>query len=376
VRLLVSLNQGKENHHFDPDGGQYGQGRQLMSVLVSNEKFSGGGLPVCAQGPVEAPRAGTSMRRVALIYNPHSGQHSRLRSAVIDDALAVLRRAGIEAETLETYAAGSAGTQALEAVRRGCDTILACGGDGTVHEILQCLVGTPVALGVVPLGTANALAANLGLGSSPAKAIRRLLDATPVRIPVGLIHYRDADGERRSRYFTVAAGVGADALFMSLLDTRLKRRFGYALYLVQGLRVWATHSFPLFKAGFQVHGSRNVRVEEVSQLLAVRIRDFGGLLHNLAPGATLHKDTLRVVAFKTRNRMHFLRFMLAVMCGRQTFSHEVELLNAATVECHVRPGSTARVFVEADGELLGALPVRIEMVPDALTVLVPSGVQP
>ena len=113
------------------------------------------------------------MRRVALIYNPASGQHSRGRRAAIDKALAVLRSAGVEAEALETLAPGSAGVQAEEAARRGCDTILACGGDGTVHEVLQSLVGTTVALGVVPLGTANALAANLGLHSSPAKEIGR-----------------------------------------------------------------------------------------------------------------------------------------------------------------------------------------------------------
>ena len=79
-------------------------------------------------------------------------------------------------------------------MRRGCDAILACGGDGTVHEVLQRMVGTDAALGVVPLGTANALAANLGLGRSPAKAVRKLLTALPVRVPVGksLIRTRPA----------------------------------------------------------------------------------------------------------------------------------------------------------------------------------------
>ena len=160
------------------------------------------------------------MRRVALIYNPASGQHSKGRRAAIAKALAVLREAGVEAEALETTAPGSAGPLAQEAARRGCDTIIACGGDGTVHEVLQSLVGTQVALGVVPLGTANALAANLGLQTSPAKAVRRLLTAQPVRIPVGKIYYQDAAGATRSRYFTVAAGIGADALFISLLEPR------------------------------------------------------------------------------------------------------------------------------------------------------------
>jgi len=99
------------------------------------------------------------MHRVALIYNPASGQHSIGRRAAIEKALQVLRAARVEVEALETLAPGSAGVLAKEAIGRGCDTILACGGDGTVHEVLQSLVGTNVALGVVPLGTANALAA-------------------------------------------------------------------------------------------------------------------------------------------------------------------------------------------------------------------------
>jgi YegS/Rv2252/BmrU family lipid kinase len=316
------------------------------------------------------------MRRVALIYNPASGQHSARHRAAIDQALALLHDAGVQAEALETQAPGSAGAQAEDAVRRGCDTILACGGDGTVHEVLQSLVGTPTALGVVPLGTANALAANLGLRSTPASAVRKLLTATPVRVSVGQITYQDSAGAPCSRYFTVAAGVGADALFLSRLDAGLKRRFGYVLYLVEGVRVWAAHSFPLFEAAFVERSSSKPRVEEVSQLLAVRIRDFGGVLHNLAPGATLHKNGLRLVAFKTRKRLHYFRFLLAVMFGRQTFSREIELLDAVSVECRARNGSSARVFAEADGELLGDLPVRIEIVPDAVTLLIPPNARP
>ena len=316
------------------------------------------------------------MRRVALIHNPASGQHSAKHRAAIDKVLAVLREAGVEAEALETLAPGSAGAQAEDAVRRGCDAILACGGDGTVHEVLQRMVGADTALGVVPLGTANALAANLGLGRSPAKAVRKLLTALPVRVPVGQITYQDAAGVPRSRYFTVAAGVGADALFLSRLDPGLKRRLGYALYVIEAFRLWATYSFPLFEAAFVEGASAQPRVEKISQLLAVRIRNFGGLLNNFVPGATLHKDGLRLVAFKTRSRYQYLRFLLAVVFGRQTFTRQIELLDAVSVECRPCNRSRTRVFAEADGELLGQLPVRIEIVPDAVTLLIPRNARP
>jgi YegS/Rv2252/BmrU family lipid kinase len=316
------------------------------------------------------------MRRVALIHNPASGQQSERHRKIIDKVLSVLRGAGVEAEAQETQAAGTAGKIAEEAVERGCDTILACGGDGTVHEVLQSLVGTATPLGVVPMGTANALAANLGLGSSPVKAIRKLLDATPTCVSAGLISYRDTTGATPSRYFTVAAGVGADALFLSMMDPGLKRRIGYVLYLITGFRVWATYSFPLFEATFVERGSSQPRVVKISQLLAVRIRDFGGVLHNLAPGATLHNDGLRLVAFKTRSRIDYFRFMMAVIFGRQKFSRQIELLDAVSVECRALNGSSQRVFAEADGELLGSLPVKIEIVPQAITLLIPNGARP
>jgi diacylglycerol kinase family enzyme len=317
-----------------------------------------------------------AMRRVALIYNPASGQLSTKRRAAVDKALAVLRAAGVEAEALETLAPGSAGTLAEDAMRRGCDTILACGGDGTVHEVLQSLVGTNTVLGVVPLGTANALAANLSLRSLPAKVVRKLLGADPVRVSVGQISYRDPTGATCSRYFTVAAGVGADALFLSRLDPSLKRRFGYLLYLVEGFRVWATYSFPLFQAVFVERASAKPRVEEISQLLAVRIRDFGGVLHTLAPGATLHKNGLRLAAFKTRSRLSYFRYIMATMFGHPRSTREIELLDAVSVECLPCDGSSLRVFAEADGELLGSLPVRIEIVPDAVTLLIPPNARP
>lgn len=318
-----------------------------------------------------------TMKQVALIYNPASGQYSSRRASALSKAVELLRSEGIEAEALETDGPGSAQNLARAAMRNRYDTILACGGDGTVHEILQCLVGTDVALGVVPLGTANALAQDLDLGTSPVAAVRKLLTAVPTKVPVGRVSYRDKAGNDRFCYFTVAAGVGADALLMASLDAGLKRRFGYALYLVEAARIWATNPFPLFRACFTPNGNRNeTEVAEASQLLAVRVRSFGGVLRELVPGATLHEDKLRFIAFKTRSRMRFLRFLLAVVAGRHTFSKDVELIEATSVECRPRNGSKHPIYIEADGEPLGSLPARIEIAPEMLTLLVPPGARP
>ncbi len=315
----------------------------------------------------------STFRRVAVIDNPSSGHFSSRRKAALQATLAALKAADVEAEHLLIDGPGSGSALARAAIQRGCDAILVCGGDGTVHEVLQVVVGTPVALGVIPLGTANALAADLGLKKDPTRAASALMRAQATPVPVGRIVFQDESGVERARYFTVAAGVGADALLMARLDPVLKRRLGYILYVIEAFRIWASHPFPLFQASFS-NGHGSPRVEEASQLLAVRVRSFGGVLGQLAPGASLHGHNLVLLAFKTRSRFRYLRFLLAVVAGRQTFSKYVELIAADRVECAPVNGSS--VYVEADGELLGKLPARIEIAPQSLNLLIPPQANP
>jgi diacylglycerol kinase family enzyme len=224
------------------------------------------------------------------------------------------------------------------------------------------------------MGTANALASDLGLPRSPEKALRTLLASRPVSIPVGRIRYRDEVGQPQSHYFTVAAGIGADALLMARMDPALKRRLGYVLYIIEAFRIWMGHSFPLFRVSFSAADGQR-RTIEASQLLAVRVRSFGGVLGQLAPGATLHAHNLCMVAFRTRCRLRYLRFLLAVMAKRHTFGSEVELIQASTVDC-CGCSVAEPVYVEADGDLLGTVPARLEVAGETLTLLIPPDAQP
>jgi diacylglycerol kinase (ATP) len=162
---------------------------------------------------------------------------------------------------------------------------------------------------------------------------------------------------------------------MARMDPVLKRRLGYVLYMIEAFRIWASHPFPLFEVRVD-DGDGGKTTVLASQILAVRIRSFGGVLGQLAPGASLHSDKLSLVAFKTRSRLGYLRFLLAVMAGRQTFSNGVELISATSVECNVAPDEKTPLYVEADGEVLGYVPVRMEMTNEKLTLLVPPGARP
>src|SRR5690348_14466352 len=170
------------------------------------------------------------MRRAALFYNPLSGRRKKYRIQDVELAASVLRSAGVEVEVAPTKAASDAAAQVRMAVRHGFDTVIACGGDGTVHDVLQGLAGTDAALAIIPLGTANAMAHDLRLPISCERAARALLTAIPKRIAVGKIEYRDFNNIPSSRYFTVAAGVGVDAHLFYKLNRMIKDRMGMLAY--------------------------------------------------------------------------------------------------------------------------------------------------
>ena len=110
----------------------------------------------------------------------------------------------------------------------------------------------------------------------------------------------------------------------------------------------------------------------MSELLAVRITQFGGVLRELAPGASLARNDLRLVLCRTGNRALYLAYVFRGILGMSNGVPGVELAFADRVTCRAISGEkTERIYVEADGELLGRLPITLSMVPDAVTVLVP-----
>jgi diacylglycerol kinase (ATP) len=309
------------------------------------------------------------MRKVLLLYNPLSGQRRKRRLADVEAAASTLRAQGIEATSAPTQIAGNATAQVEQAIAEGYDTIFACGGDGTVNDVLQGLVGTNAVLGIVPLGTANSLAHDLGIPLSPAGAARAALVAEPRRIAVGRVEYQNLHGERQSRYFTVVVGIGVDAHLFYKLNPVAKRNLGIMAYYVKATRLWLTHKMERFAV--EIADGSQPRLCEVSQLLAVRIQDFGGVLRELAPGALLERDDLRLVLFHTRSRVTYLRYIVRGLMGVRWSVPGIELVHGQGLSSRAL-ATSSRIFVEADGELIGTLPAEISIVPSALNLLVPE----
>jgi diacylglycerol kinase (ATP) len=322
------------------------------------------------------------MRKTALLYNPDSGGGGRKRrQSELDSVLALLRGANVEAELVLTDSRAHAEEQTRQALLSGCDTVFACGGDGTIHNMIQVLANTGAALAILPMGTANALAHDLGLPMNIVDAAQSALRASPRRVALGSVQYLDLDGKPGTRLFVVAAGAGVDAHLFYKLHAATKQRMGMTAYYTKAWQLWFSHPMTRFLVEFSETGSQKPRQAHVTELMAVRIRNFGGVLQELAPGASLERDDLRLVFCRTASRLAYLLYVTRSLLRQNWKVPGIDLAHSGRVLCQYTPTSSPtdrrgqvqqQVYVEADGELVGTLPAEITVLPDALTLLAPT----
>ena len=315
------------------------------------------------------------MRKAALLYNPDSGG-SRQRKRELDAAVRILKSGGVEAELLPTESRHHAGEEARRAIQTGCDTVFACGGDGTINNIAQVLANTPVALGILPIGTANALAHDVRIPLSIPAAAKASLEFVPRRIALGKITCLNLGGNTEERFFVAAAGIGVDAHLFYKLHSSTKQRLGMGAYYAKAWHMWFTYPMTRFRVAYSTPGDSTTNDAEVTELLAVRIRNFGGVIRELAPGASLERNDMRLILCHTGHRLAYLAYVTRSLLGRAWTIPGIELAFSGTASCQYMTNKTGgiqtKIYVEADGELIGSLPAEISVVPDALTLLAPA----
>jgi len=326
------------------------------------------------EGPTDGPKGTTdkTMQKALLIYNPFSGFRRHRRVHQVEAAADELRRSGIETKILPSRGPAKAGAQAKEAIEAGYDTIFACGGDGTIHDVLQGMIGqTEAALGIVPLGTANALAADLKIPQDPIRAIQRQLEYRPRTIAAGVIEHCNDHPPKRHRYFTVMAGVGPDALLVYSLSAEAKARWGVAAYVANSFWEYITYRHSPYEMTVTLMDGSQEQIR-TAQVMAVRIHNFGGPLKEFAWGADLNRNDLRVIVFRGGVRLSYPAYLLSALFGLKVRIPGVELLDAREIVCRAIAGhQDRRVYAEADGECLWRLPVRISIRPNAFNLLMP-----
>jgi diacylglycerol kinase (ATP) len=315
------------------------------------------------------------MHKATILFNPNSGRPRRDRE--LNHAIGIIQSAGIRTELTVCRSSQEATDNARCAVAAGSDTVFACGGDGTIHDVIQGLAGTPVALGILPFGTANALAHDLGIPLRPSTAAQIAANGKVRRIPLGRIEYEDFNGKSAARYFTVAAGIGVDAHLFYKLTAQLKNRSGMAAYYIKAWQLWASYHMRRFEVEYS-NGTGHKQRASLTELLAVRIRFFGNILRELVPGASLDCNHLRAVMCRTASRNAYLQYVAGRLIGREWNIDGIDLVSCSEIVCQLseekgsESSSVQQIYVEADGELLGRLPARMTMAPDALSLVVPA----
>jgi diacylglycerol kinase (ATP) len=276
-------------------------------------------------------------------------------------AAAALEAAGIAAALCPTSAPGAARELARQAVAQGAGIVLACGGDGTLNEVINGLLPGQATLGILPGGTANIFARELGIPLHSVAAARALSGWKPRRIALGRATWTDAS--ENSRYFLSLAGVGFDAYVVHSISRGAARRAGVLAYGWEALRQAVRYRFP------QISLRSEAGESTATFAVAHRTERYAGWLH-LAPGASVFRDDFTVSLFKSPRRSRYLLYALAVLARRHPRLKDVELIHARRLDCAAVDPSLP-VYFELDGELAGRLPVRLEIVPNALSVLLP-----
>lgn len=170
--------------------------------------------------------------------------------------------------------------------------------------------------------------------------------------------------------------MGVDAHMFYKLLTGTKRRMGMMAYYAKAWNLWFTYPMTRFSAEYVESGSDQSKNAEVTELMCVRIPNFGGVVQELAPGASLDRNDMRTVFCRTGARLAYLAYVTRGMLRRRWKIPGIELVHCSKVVCTYGRNSGlekdgSKIYVEADGELIGTLPAEMTVVPGALTILAP-----
>jgi YegS/Rv2252/BmrU family lipid kinase len=307
--------------------------------------------------------------RCILIHNPAAGRKRQGRAEQLRKIVDALSALGHQVELLATTAPGSAATQARDAVSDGAEIVFACGGDGTVHEVIQglaCESCEPTAvLGIIPLGSANALARNLRLSLDPLKAALQEIHGRPRTIPLGKVAYGG-----QTRYFALMAGAGPDGALVYSLLSASKSRLGRLAYYLHAARLFATSRFRAFEIEYTDAATGEANTRRAVGAMAVRVNDLGGLFSKLAGRhATIQDPNLRLLVLSPPAALSLPLWFVSGWLNLHRLNPFLRFADVSAFSC--RPGSGPAPHFQADGEWLGRIPMRVSMVPNALRLLRP-----
>jgi diacylglycerol kinase (ATP) len=305
-----------------------------------------------------------------LIYNPTSGGRRHRRFAEIEQAARVLKDSGITTEIAPTTAVGSAQEIARQAVQQRRGMVIACGGDGTINEIINGLAGSAVPMALLPAGTANILAKELRIPWDIPDAARLIPGGAIRRVALGLATSlngsHSAELPSGGRYFLSVAGAGPDGAIVNAVSGELKKRAGILAFWAEGVRQLVRYDFPEMRV-------RSNGQDHLASILVVgRTANYGGPF-KITTGASLFEDSFEFLTNSSRSRLRYLACLPALWMGKLRGMDGIAAWKHTEVICESANG--AEVYAQVDGEPIGRLPLAFRIVPDALSLVTPANLK-
>jgi len=300
-------------------------------------------------------------RKILVIMNPTAGQRSasRLRSRIE----AYFIEKGHDFALRESEQKGDTLKWARTATAEGFDLVVAAGGDGTIREAAEGLMrsGARIPLAQVPAGTTNFSARALGIPMNPRSALDLIDTGKVERFDIGYLPEHD-------QYFVFVAGTGYDATLIHDTPDNLKKRFGFLAYVGTGIREF----FRLRPVQMEVEIDNQKRYFRAHTVMAINIGSISNLRFSFAPDIDPHDGRLNIAIMSSRSFWGSLIVLLKILAKRYYGYDDLKLTKAR----RIRVAADPPLPFEIDGEPLGTTPFLAEIIPDAISYLVPGDYAP
>jgi YegS/Rv2252/BmrU family lipid kinase len=285
--------------------------------------------------------------RILIIHNPTSGR----RRGSLREVIAHLEAMACRVTVHQTTCRGDAQAVTSRTTRAQYDRIVVAGGDGTVNEVINGLTPDSPPVALIPMGTANVLAAEIGLSSQSAEIAKTIVqgEAHPVSL-----------GDVNGRKFLLMTGVGFDAFVVATVSAPLKRILGKGAYVLASFSQFLRGHLPRFE--MLVDG---VRYEAASMVIA-NARFYGGRFV-CAPEARMDSPVLHVCLFERHGRLYVAAYTLALLLG---FLHRMpgyRIVPAKHIEIRQPDGAA----IQSDGDFIAMTPAQVTVMPDAAWLVFP-----
>lgn len=290
--------------------------------------------------------------KLAIIVNPIAGGGRSFR--FIQRYIRQWPHSQWEVELLTTRADYRAGPLAREMLEHPPDLLAVCGGDGTINEVASQIPRPPFPVAVLPAGTANVVARELGLPLDPIRALQIALKRKVRKVDLGEL------GGESGRRFLFVAGIGFDAYVVSKVQSKLKKKLGKGAFAIEAVRCLRSYTFPEFRI------TADNRAFSGTSCLVCNARSYGGGML-FCPDANMTDGILDILILQGKRRVELARFLLQALCRKAVTRDWIHRIRAKTL----RIEGSSEVMVQTDGELSGQLPLDIGVADLAFPLVVP-----